>query len=191
MSSPIGMEPPPRVGTYWIASEPEERRDGLLNLRRGVDSELTVEPEFYSCFETVVEVAADGSTIGSIGLATDRGPQTVHGQLADNGKGGSVAVSLLQADSTNWTGSTQTFRPIWSILGGHVEPHHPFRGVRLRISGYAPAPHASEKPQFGDAPPSDSDPSRLARAASSLTSGSARTHSPPSVSRSPVRRNRP
>jgi hypothetical protein len=127
---------------FWIASDPNEKRNGFLHLGRGAASELIVNPEFYSGFETTdIEVAADGSTNGSIGYAKDRGPQTLHGRLTSDEIGESVPVSILQAHSTSWAGTNQTFRPSWSLVGGHIEPRHPFQGVRLRIPRYGPRPH--------------------------------------------------
>ena len=142
MTSPIGTDPPQQAGVFWIASDPNEKRNGFLHLGRGATSELIVNPEFYSGVEaTDIEVAADGSTNGSIGYAKDRGPQTLHGRLTSDEIGESVPVSILQAHSTNWTGPNQTFRPIWSVVGGHIEPRHPFQGVRLRIPRYGPRSH--------------------------------------------------
>lgn len=142
MTSPIGTDPPQQAGVFWIASDPNEKRNGFLHLGRGAASELIVNPEFYSGFETTdIEVAADGSTNGSIGYAKDRGPQTLHGRLTSDEIGESVPVSILQAHSTSWAGTNQTFRPSWSLVGGHIEPRHPFQGVRLRIPRYGPRPH--------------------------------------------------
>jgi hypothetical protein len=142
MTSPIGTDPPQQVGVFWIASDPDEKRNGFLRLGREAASEVIVNPEFYPGFEIAdVEVAANGSTKSSIGFAKDRGPQTLHGRLTRDDPGESVPVSFLQAHSTNWTGPTQSFRPIWSLVGGHIEPLHPFRGVRLRIPRYGSSPH--------------------------------------------------
>lgn len=87
-----------------------------------------------------MEVAANGSTKSNIRFAKDRGPQTLHGRLTPDDPGESVPVSFLQAHSTNWSGPTQTFRAMWSLVGGHVEPLDPFRGVRLRIPRYGSSP---------------------------------------------------
>jgi len=142
MTSPIGADTPRQAGVFWIASDPDEKRHGFLNLGREAASELIVNPQFYPAVEiTDIEVAADGSTNGSIGIAKDRGPQTLHGQLTPDETGESVPVSILQAHSTRWTGPNQSFRPIWSVVGGHIEPRHPFRGVRLRIPRCGPRPH--------------------------------------------------
>jgi len=131
MTSPIGADTPQAAGAFWIATDPDTTRHGVLNLGREADLELIVNPEFYSGIEiTEVEV-----------FARDRGPQTLHGQLALGETGESVPVSILQAHSTNWTHGDQTFRPIWSLVGGHIEPQHPFRGVRLRILRYGLDPH--------------------------------------------------
>ena len=142
MKSPMGADPPQQAGVFWITADPDEKRNGFLRLGREAASELTVNPEFYPGYEiTDIEVAADGSTKSSIGFAKDRGPQTLHGRLAPDEPGDSVPVSILQAHSTRWTETNQTFRPIWSLVGGHIEPRHPFRGVRLRIPRYGPCPH--------------------------------------------------
>jgi hypothetical protein len=141
MTSPPGADTPQQTGVFWIATDPDETRRGVLNLGRESGLELIVNPEFYPGFEiTKAEVAADGSTTSSIGFAKDRGPLTLHGQFTLEGSGESVPVSILQAHSTKWTHRSQNFLPIWSLVGGHIEPRHPFRGVRLRIPGYAPRP---------------------------------------------------
>lgn len=150
MKSPMGADPAQQAGVFWITSDPDEKRNGFLRLGREAASELTVNPEFYPSYEiTNIEVAADGSTKSSIRVAKDRGPQTLHGRLIPDEPGDSVPVSILQAhstrwtetNSTRWTETNQTFRPIWSLVGGHIEPRHPFRGVRLRIPRYGPCPH--------------------------------------------------
>jgi hypothetical protein len=142
MTSPMGADPPQQAGVFWIASDPNEKRNGFLHVGRGAASELIVNPEFYPGFVTTdIEVAADGSTNGSLGYAKDRGPQTLHGRLTSDEIGESVPVSILQAHSTSWPGTSQSFRPIWSLVGGHIEPRHPFQGVRLRIPRYGPRPH--------------------------------------------------
>jgi Apea-like HEPN len=142
MTSPIGTDPPQQTGVFWIASDPNEKRNGCLHLGREAALELIVNPEFYPGVEiTDIEVTADGSAKSSIGFAKDRGPQTLHGRLTHEEPGESVPVSILQAHSTRWSGPNQTFRPIWSLVGGHVEPLHPFRGLRLRIPRYGPRTH--------------------------------------------------
>jgi hypothetical protein len=142
MKSPVGTDTPQQAGVFWIASDPNEKRNGFLHLGHGAASELIVNPEFYPGFETTdIEVAADGSTNGKIRVAKDRGPQTLHGRLTSDEIGESVPVSILQAHSTSWAGTNQSFRPIWSLVGGHIESRHPFRGVRLRIPRYGPCPH--------------------------------------------------
>jgi hypothetical protein len=108
--------------------DPDEKRNGFLRLGGEAASELIVNPEFHPGFEiTDMEVAANGSTKSSIGFAKDRGPQTLHGRLTPDDPGESVPVFFLQAHSTNGTGPTQTLRPIWSLIGGHIEPLDPFR----------------------------------------------------------------
>lgn len=141
MTSPFGANTQ-RAGVFWMATDPDETRSGLLYLAREASSELVVNAELYPAFEfTEVEVAADGTTKSTVALSKDRGPQTLHGQVTLDETGESLPVSLLEAHSTSWNGSNQTFRPIWSIVGGHIEPRHPFRGVRLRIPRYGPRPH--------------------------------------------------
>jgi len=132
-----------QVGKFWIATDPGDKRQGTLGLTRRGDSQLIVSPEFYSGFVRTTAVAPDGSTMGTIESAKDRGPQTLHGHLTLSRPGESAPVSILEARSTNWTGGDQTFRPIWSLVGGHIEPQHPFRGVRLRIPRYGPRPQDS------------------------------------------------
>ena len=95
MTSPTGADTPQQTGVFWIATDLDETRRGVLNLGREAGLELIVNPEFYPGFEiTEVEVAADGSTRSSIGFAKDCGPQTLHGQLAlEEGGAGRHAVA--------------------------------------------------------------------------------------------------
>ena len=140
MTSPIGADTQ-KAGVFWMATDPDETRPGLLYLAREASSELVVEPELYPAFEvTEVVVAVDGSTKSTVALSKDRGPQTMHGQMTLEETGESLPVSLLEAHSIRWNSLKQTFRPIWSLVGGHIEPRHPFRGVRLRIPRYGPHP---------------------------------------------------
>lgn len=124
------------VGTFWLQSSSDETRDGILQLQQAASSELVVEPPLYDNMEiTNVEVAADGSTKSTISIAPDRGPQTLHGLLARDGKE-PLPVSLLEAHAVHWADAKQTFAPIWSVIGGHIERSQPFRGVRVRVPRY-------------------------------------------------------
>jgi len=125
-----------RSGVFWIATNPEQTSEGNLQLRRGASSELVVNPDFYPAMEVTTSRLAGGVTKRSFRFADDPGPQTLYGLLSSEESDDAVPVSIFQAHSTNWSGSTQTFRPIWSVVGGHVEPKHPYVGVRLQIHRY-------------------------------------------------------
>jgi hypothetical protein len=125
-----------RSGVFWISTNPKQTSRGELQLRRGASSELVVNPEFYPAMEVTTSLLPGGVTKRSFRFAEDPGPQTLHGLLSSEESGDAVPVSIFQAHSTNWSASTQTFRPIWCVVGGHVEPKHPYVGVRLRIHRY-------------------------------------------------------
>ena len=146
MTSPVGADTQ-QAGVFWMATDPGETRPGLLYLAREASSELVVNPELYPAFEfTEVEVAADGSTKSTVALSKDRGPQTLHGQvIAETGE--SLPVSLLEAHSIRWNSSNQTFRPIWSLVGGHIEPRHPFR---VLLGGRRLSGQCAQRPEPGD-----------------------------------------
>lgn len=121
------------LGSFWLQASPETVRDGVLKLRRSARSELIVNPDLYPGMEfTNVEVAPDGSTKSDMAFTKDRGPQTLHGFLGDLADA-RVAVSMMEAHSVRWAGTKQTFAPLWSLVGGHVERSDPFQGVRVRV----------------------------------------------------------
>jgi hypothetical protein len=82
----------------------------------------------------VVKVDPGGTTTSEPVPTPERGPQTLHGLLGtDDGR--VLPTSLVQAHATHWAGSTQTFEPLWALVGAHVDRDARFRDVRLRLPG--------------------------------------------------------
>ena len=122
-------------GTFWLTRSPDRVERGRLEVAGDGRSKVTVTPELYPGFELeIVSVAPDGTTTSHPTPTPERGPQTLHG-LLDSEEGEPVPVSLIQAHATHWTGETQTFEPLWTLVGAHIAKEASFQGIRVKLPG--------------------------------------------------------
>lgn len=122
-------------GTFWLAASPEHVTGGYLEVAGNGRSRVAVTPAFYPGFELEIDsVDPNGTTISHPVFTPDRGPQTLHGWVDSSG-GAPVPVSLLQAHATNWSEKTQTFKPLWTLVGAHIGRDSAFPGIRVRLPG--------------------------------------------------------
>jgi hypothetical protein len=122
-------------GTFWLTTSPDDVERGHLVVAADGRSKVAVTPELYPGFQLeIVRVEPNGTTTSHPTPTPERGPQTLHG-LLDSRDGESVPVSLIQAHATHWRGETQTFEPMWTLVGAHISNEAQFRGIRVRLPG--------------------------------------------------------
>ena len=122
-------------GTFWLTTSADDVERGHLVVAGDGRSKVAVTPELYPGFESeIVSVGPNGPTTSDFALTPERGPQTLHG-LLDSKEGEPVPVSLIQAHATHWSGGTQTFEPLWTLVGAHIAKEAPFQGIRVRLPG--------------------------------------------------------
>lgn len=130
-------------GTFWLATSPKDANGGRLVVAGNGSAKVALTPALYPGFELeTVTVDPDGTTMSQPVFTPDRGPQTLHGWV-DSGEGKELPVSLLQAHATNWSGETQTFQPLWTLVGAHVTNDSAFNGIRVRLPGIASNPDSA------------------------------------------------
>lgn len=123
-------------GEFWLVTSPTNIRRGRLVVSANARSKAAVTPEFYAGFEIeIVSVEPNGTTTSHPRSTPERGPQTLLGLL--DGEGNEpIPVSLIQAHATHWSGDTQTFEPLWTLIGAHIDKDAQFQGIRVRLPGY-------------------------------------------------------
>lgn len=127
------------AGEFWLASSPSNRTEGHVVVQPTGRSKVRVRPEFYPAFELeVISVAPDGTTRSHPKPSPDPGPLTLHGLLERQGQE-PLPVSLVQAHATHWSGGMQTFEPMWTLIGDHVDKDDRFQGIRVRLPHYGEA----------------------------------------------------